>query len=63
MPYCETASNPDFQTSVTSQALVACNLQDKKAETALPPTMKNRLFSLGGRCIAINKVDGLKDRQ
>ena len=37
MPYCETASYPDFQTKVTSQALVACNLQDRKADTAFPP--------------------------
>ena len=38
IPYCATASKPDFQTKVTSQALVACNLQERKAETALPPT-------------------------
>ena len=39
MPYCATASKPDFQTSVTSQALVADNRHDRKAETALPPTV------------------------
>lgn len=38
MPYCATCSYPDFQTRVTSQALVACNLHDRKAETAFPPT-------------------------
>ena len=38
MPYCDTDSNPDFQTSVTSQALVACSLHDKNAETEFPPT-------------------------
>ena len=38
MPYCDTCSKPDFHTNVTSHAFVACNLQDKKAETALPPT-------------------------
>ena len=40
MPYCDTASKPDFQTKVTSQALVAWSRQDKKAETALPPTIR-----------------------
>lgn len=40
IPYCATASYPDFQTSVTSQALVACSLQERKAETALPPTIR-----------------------
>jgi len=39
IPYCETVSKLDFQTSVTSQALVADNLHDRKAETALPPTV------------------------
>jgi len=38
MPYCDTVSKPLFQTSVTSQALVAERRHDKKAETALPPT-------------------------
>lgn len=38
MPYCETASYPDFQTNVTSQALVAWSRHDKKAEMGLPPT-------------------------
>lgn len=38
MPYCATLSYPDFHTSVTSQALVACNRQERKAETAFPPT-------------------------
>lgn len=37
-PYCATDSNPDFQTRVTSHEFVACNRQDKKAETAFPPT-------------------------
>ena len=38
MPYCETASYPDFHTKVTSQAFVAWSLHDKNAEMALPPT-------------------------
>ena len=38
IPYWCTASNPDFHTNVTSQAFVAWSLQDKKADTALPPT-------------------------
>ena len=42
MPYCETASKPDFHTSVTSQAFVACRRQERKAETALPPTRARR---------------------
>lgn len=39
MPYWATLSYPDFQTRVTSQAFVACSRHDKKAETALPPTV------------------------
>lgn len=39
IPYCETDSKPFFQTKVTSQAFVACSLQERNAETALPPTM------------------------
>jgi hypothetical protein len=39
MPYCETFSKPLFQTRVTSQALVADRRQERKAETALPPTI------------------------
>jgi hypothetical protein len=39
MPYWATLSYPDFHTSVTSQAFVACSRHDKKAETALPPTV------------------------
>jgi hypothetical protein len=39
MPYWATFSYPDFQTRVTSQAFVACNRQDKNADTALPPTV------------------------
>jgi hypothetical protein len=46
MPYCETASYPDFHTKVTSHALVAWSLQDRKAETAFPPTMM--YVSIGG---------------
>ena len=38
MPYCDTCSKPDFQTSVTSHAFVACSLHERKAETAFPPT-------------------------
>ena len=40
MPYCATAWKFAFHTKVTSQAFVACSLHDKKAETALPPTMQ-----------------------
>ncbi len=47
IPYCETASKPDFQTSVTSQAFVACSLHDRNAETALPPTTQYMFLSLG----------------
>ena len=43
IPYCDTDSNPDFQTRVTSQALVACSRHERNAETALPPTMQNLL--------------------
>ena len=39
MPYCETDSNPDFQTSVTSQAFVAWSLHERNADTELPPTV------------------------
>ena len=39
IPYCDTASYPDFHTRVTSHALVAWSLQERKADTALPPTM------------------------
>jgi hypothetical protein len=39
MPYWATLSYPDFHTRVTSQAFVACSRQDKKADTALPPTV------------------------
>lgn len=45
-PYWLTASYPLFHTSVTSQALVADKRQDKKAETALPPTTSTRVVSL-----------------
>ena len=38
MPYCATFSKPDFHTRVTSQALVAWRRQERKADTALPPT-------------------------
>ena len=38
MPYWATCSKPDFQTRVTSQALVAWSLHDRKAETGFPPT-------------------------
>lgn len=41
MPYCDTESNPDFHTSVTSQAFVACSLQERKADTAFPPTTEH----------------------
>jgi len=40
MPYWATLSKPDFQTRVTSQALVACRRHDRKAETAFPPTVQ-----------------------
>lgn len=45
-PYCETASKPLFHTSVTSQALVADRRHDRKAETALPPTIRQWFVSL-----------------
>lgn len=46
IPYCDTASKPDFQTSVTSQALVAWSRQDRNADTALPPTIRYLLALL-----------------
>ena len=45
IPYWATCWKLAFQTNVTSQALVACNLHDRKAETALPPTKQYRLSS------------------
>jgi hypothetical protein len=42
MPYWATLSYPDFHTRVTSQAFVACSRHDKKAETALPPTVESQ---------------------
>lgn len=38
MPYCATCSKPDFHTNVTSQEFVAWRRQERKADTALPPT-------------------------
>lgn len=38
MPYWWTCSKPFFHTSVTSHACVADRRQERKAETALPPT-------------------------
>lgn len=53
MPYWETCSNPDFHTSVTSQALVAWSRQDRKADTGFPPTeitfISSQLAMVGGR--------------
>lgn len=46
IPYWATASYPDFQTSVTSQALVAWSLHERNAEIWFPPT--DRIRSLGG---------------
>ena len=43
MPYCDTFSKPFFQTSVTSQALVAWSLHDMKALVAFPPTINHCL--------------------
>ena len=45
IPYWATCGKLAFQTRVTSQALVACNRHDRKAETALPPTKQYRLSS------------------
>lgn len=45
IPYCATDSKPDFHTSVTSHAFVAWRRQERKADTALPPTIQN-LFSI-----------------
>jgi hypothetical protein len=42
MPYWCTCSKPFFHTSVTSQAWVADRRHDKKAETALPPTVESQ---------------------
>lgn len=42
-PYWATASNPDFQTSVTSHEVVAWSLQERKAEIALLPTTQARI--------------------
>ena len=45
IPYCDTCSKPFFHTSVTSQALVACSLHDRKADTAFPPTEHTFIIS------------------
>lgn len=45
-PYCDTGSKLDFQTRVTSQEVVACNLQEMKAEIALLPTKHHRVSYL-----------------
>lgn len=50
MPYCATESKPDFHTKVTSQALVACSLHDRKADTALPPTT-HEVISFGAMMV------------
>jgi hypothetical protein len=70
MPYWATLSYPDFHTRVTSQAFVACNRHDKKADTALPPTIpcqqKIRLDSRRGDLVAsmagqVEEVDVVLD--
>lgn len=50
-PYWATASKPDFQTSVTSQEVVAWSLQDRKAEMALLPTTQTRVRQRSAGCI------------
>ena len=42
-PYCATLSKPDFQTRVTSHALVAESRHERKAEMAFPPTIRTSL--------------------
>ena len=49
IPYCDTDSKPDFQTRVTSHAFVACNLHERKADTALPPTVNRRVSNASSR--------------
>lgn len=49
IPYCATCSKPDFHTSVTSQVLVAWRRQERKADTALPPTVNRALAWHDGR--------------
>ena len=46
MPYWATNSNCDFHTSVTSHAFVACNRQERKAETAFPPTVQTLVLGI-----------------
>lgn len=46
MPYWDTCSYPDFQTSVTSQALVAWSRHERKADTVFPPTEHTLISSL-----------------
>ena len=53
MPYWDTCSYPDFQTSVTSQALVAWSRHERKAETAFPPTEHTLISSLSSVAPAI----------
>ena len=59
IPYWLTLSKPDFQTRVTSQALVACRRHDKKAETAFPPTVGIELARTwaGGWCLTKDSRD------
>lgn len=58
IPYWETCSYPDFQTSVTSQALVAWRRQERKADTAFPPTEHTLISSLSSVAPAIMSALG-----
>lgn len=58
IPYCDTCSKPVFQTRVTSQALVACNRHDKKAETGFPPTTTTFISSYSSDMIRSPNGEG-----
>ena len=55
MPYWETASYPDFHTSVTSQAFVAWSLHERKAETAFPPTEQILISNVSSMFVIVSR--------
>lgn len=63
MPYCETASKLLFQTSVTSHALVADKRQERKAETAFPPTTHTRVSSSSSSVVMVRLMRGSWERR
>ena len=61
MPYWATLSNPDFHTSVTSQALVAWRRHDRNAETALPPTIHTQVSTDSLNVQDVMDIEGGRD--